>query len=98
MQHLHELYLGYQTALEEYKQNQHDSEKRERCLSLGREYYGKALPGPYGDRLQNLYTQLDLSKEFILFQNQLVLKDLTLEDPSLEQQSKENFPTIPLVS
>ncbi|NRA46881.1 MAG: hypothetical protein HRU09_18180 [Oligoflexales bacterium] len=89
---------SYQAALNEYKSDHSDLEKRERCLELGREFYGKVLPGPYGNRLYHIYTQLDLKKEFLLYQDQLVLKDLTLEDPSIEQQKADSLPTIPLVS
>ena len=96
--YLQELYVSYQAALDEYKSDQQDDQKKDRCLELGREFYGKVLPGPYGSRLHHLYTQLDLNKEFLLYQDRLILKDLTLDDPHSESHSSENFPTIPLVS
>lgn len=97
-EYLQELYISYQAALKEYKLNHQDNAKKERCIALGREYYGKALPGPYGNRLQHLYTQLDLNKEFLLYQDQLVIKDLTLEDSNPKKLTSESLPTIPLVS
>ena len=98
VQNLQELFLSYQEALTDYKKNYNDIQKKELCLQLGREYYSKALPGPYGNRLEHLYTQLDLKKEFLLFQDELVLRDLNPQDSASESSSDKNFPTIPLVS